>query len=409
LALSAAGSTRLLFALVVLLIVYGSLYPGHFANNAVPASQAAKILLESWPKPITMGLSSDIVLNVLIYFPAGLLGALSISRRLPVARATLPLIATACLSVLMEFSQVYIPGRVPSLLDVATNSFGGALGVAGALLLPQTVDLIWPHTADRLARQPGAALLLGFWLSSQWIPFVPGIGVFKLKTKLIAAFTLNSAKLPWEILVSAASWLLAMVLFEALVDHPIAAKFSFVLPLLVLPLRFLVWNQHPSAGDLIGAAAAMAIGRVLLYGKPYRVQAVAAILLFALVLGGLAPLTFHAKAGTFSWIPLDVSYRIGNWEIAGLVLVAKAFRYGGAVWLLGRCGIGLMPAGLMVATLLGGIEWIQTYLPGRSAESTDPVLCLLLAVALLLFEKSSAFASRKYALKVSDGLLQPRP
>lgn len=64
------------------------------------------------------------VLNVWFYLPVGaVLCALTVGFRRALA-------AGACLSLLMEASQLFIPGRVSSLTDLVTNTVGVAVGYA---------------------------------------------------------------------------------------------------------------------------------------------------------------------------------------------------------------------------------------------------------------------------------------
>ena len=67
---------------------------------------------------------ADVLVNVILYMPLGAAIALC-GWRLPWALA-----APALLSLCIEFSQIWIPGRDPSLGDVTFNSLGAALGIA---------------------------------------------------------------------------------------------------------------------------------------------------------------------------------------------------------------------------------------------------------------------------------------
>ena len=119
------------------LLIYGSLSPwtGWRALGVNPLA----FLGAPWPAYVT---GFDLALNVLAYVPLGLLLALALHprpRRLPAILAATA--AAACLSVLIESVQNYLPARIASNLDVLTNVAGAALGaLAGTALAPALVD-----------------------------------------------------------------------------------------------------------------------------------------------------------------------------------------------------------------------------------------------------------------------------
>jgi hypothetical protein len=63
-------------------------------------------------------------------------------------------------------------------------------------------------------------------------------------------------------------------------------------------------------------------------------------------------------------------------------LLRKSFQYGTAVLLMRLAGCRYALAGIAVALGLAFIEGAQVFLRGRTAESTDPLMALLLAFVL---------------------------
>ncbi|MBQ0932752.1 VanZ family protein [Ideonella alba] len=121
------------------LIVYASLYP--FTGWQWPlGSSLLDLLVLPLPRRAP---PFDIWANLLGYAPLGALLVLALRGR---GRATLGTVlqaalACAALSYTMETAQHLIPGRFPSLLDLALNSAGGLLGALLAVLLLATG---WP-------------------------------------------------------------------------------------------------------------------------------------------------------------------------------------------------------------------------------------------------------------------------
>jgi hypothetical protein len=99
------------------------------------------------------------------------------------------------------------------------------------------------------------------------------------------------------------------------------------------------------------------------------------------VIRGLAP--FHlGEAHRFLWIPFQ-GFLDMNWQTGIETLLEKMFYYGAAVWLLRASGLRLQVACGIVVVLLGCIEGLQTWLPGRTAEITDPLLGVLMGGGFL--------------------------
>ena len=109
--------------------------------------------------------------------------------------------------------------------------------------------------------------------------------------------------------------------------------------------------------------------------------------LLLIVVRGFAPFHFIARAQTFSAIPF-LSVLTTEWIVGFPVYLRKSFEYGASIWLLRQAGLRLTSATLLVATLLAGIEVAQIYLPGRTPESTDPVLALILGLVIHLIEEA---------------------
>ena len=99
---------------------------------------------------------ADVIRNVVLFIPLGLTLAQVTRRR---GRA---LLAAALLSVGIELTQQWLPGRDPSLSDILTNSTGAAIGLALAT---------WPH---RWARRSGT-LALGAGIAAACVFVLSGV------------------------------------------------------------------------------------------------------------------------------------------------------------------------------------------------------------------------------------------
>ena len=96
----------------------------------------------------------------------------------------------------------------------------------------------------------------------------------------------------------------------------------------------------------------------------------------------LRPWHFVDHAGGFEWVPFASMLEL-TWTTALPILFRKAAVYGTAVWAIARAGIGITGSAVLVAALLACLLGAQIFLPGRTAETTDPVLALVLGLILL--------------------------
>jgi VanZ family protein len=120
----ASPSARALFLVYLLLVVYASLSPwsgwrdigvGAFAYLSAPL-----------PRYIT---AFDVIINVLGYLPLGALAVLALHPRVRgPAAALLGTLTGVLLSGAMEALQTFLPTRISSSVDLATNSAGALVG-----------------------------------------------------------------------------------------------------------------------------------------------------------------------------------------------------------------------------------------------------------------------------------------
>jgi 8-oxo-dGTP diphosphatase len=110
---------------VILLIVYGSLYPWQFVR--VPPGEVL-----AWPDAFDSG---DVILNVLVYVPLGACAywAFPSLRRM---RLVLPILLGLVLSFSVELVQAFEPARSSELSDVVANTGGAAIGMLLAAVIP---------------------------------------------------------------------------------------------------------------------------------------------------------------------------------------------------------------------------------------------------------------------------------
>ncbi|HZL55494.1 MAG TPA: VanZ family protein [Bryobacteraceae bacterium] len=364
--------------IVVVLIVYGSLYPWDFVARQLDTNPLS-ILLHSWNSDvIDRRFIADVIINIAIYVPLGMTGYLAFRRyRLWMLEIAGPVLLGALLSATMEMLQLFTPHRMCSAIDLANNTLGSALGVIAGIVFAHVVNppLVPWHSSESRDRSAVALLFCGFIALT--FPFFPvmWLSMWRLKVETFAHGFVVS---PVPLLLNAAEWFAAGRLLVAAGARSPRRWLAFAL--LLIPLQMAIVNRFPMPADLVGATAAVALFRWL--GEKREADRGGAIfLLLALVLTGLAPFHFTEQSQGFSPIPF-AGVMGTEWQSGLQILIMKLFEYGAAIWLMRRAGMRLLRSTLVATAVLAAIEAAQTYIPGHVAETTDPLLALLIGITL---------------------------
>jgi VanZ family protein len=375
------AAALLLAALMTGVIVFGSLYPFQFRplpdGTALPEAVLQALRRRS-------GGRGDLLANLVLYAPLGFALALALQARLRPALAAL-LAAQACLllSAAMEFGQMHVPRRSPSGLDLLLNAVGGG---AGALLA------VWvrPPATTRLPAdwlrpvEPFAALLLGCWLAYRLYPYVPSLDYGEWRASL--APLRHAAGLdPWRVLRLAVFWLAAGRLLAAAWPR-LGGTLPFAAMLLaVLAAAVPIVDRRLSPAELAAAGLALAAWPVL-RRLPRADLLLAGLMLAAVLAESLSPFILAAEPRPFGWVPFRSVVR-GNLGNGLQAVLLKTFLYGTLLWLTIRAGLRAWAAVPAVVGLAFGIALVRTWIPWRSADSTDPALAAIAALLMVLFAR----------------------
>lgn len=367
-------TARWLLGAVIVLILYGSLFPFEFnARARLPLLELAASLT------FQRASRGDVAANLLLYVPLGVCMAIALPRRCPALLSlALTVVAGALLSIFVELVQTMETARVASLTDVLLNTAGTAMGTIVALAYGAVgTHLRIPGLVEnRPAPVPLGLVFL--WLSYRLAPFVPTLDWQKIKDALKPVL-LTPGFHTLEVLRFLVGWLVIAYAVRS------------------------IWQREYAFITLLALAAGTQLGRILVVGKTLNVsELIALTVMFALVpfmrrlptarrqlilgfalavvivIQGLEPWRFDVIGHNFSWVPFANSLS-DSLEINIGVLLEKCFWYASLVWLLTARTGSLTFAAVATALLVGAIEFVQIWLPGRSAEITDPLLVLAAA------------------------------
>jgi glycopeptide antibiotics resistance protein len=152
--------------LVAALLLYGSWLP-----FSMDLSRLVHVsVLEELARGARVVQFDDLITNVLVYMPFGLLlGLCRTGRRLSVGvRVVGTMVLAAMVSAFAEIVQIAIPVRIASLLDVALNTIGAAIGAVAGIVVSVFGRRWLTIVHERLCCAPfqvvAATLTLGLFL-----------------------------------------------------------------------------------------------------------------------------------------------------------------------------------------------------------------------------------------------------
>lgn len=331
-------------ACFVFLVVYASLYP--FAGWTDAGISPFAYLTAPLPRYNTV---FDVVTNVWGYMPLGMLTVLALHPRITGWRAVLiALVAGLLLSGAMEALQTYLPTRVASNVDLATNTLGALLGAI--VMAPFSARLI-DRGSLRILRnrwfEPHATfgiLLLLLWPFAQIFPqeFLFSMG------GVIRSIVLDPS--PDAFLTSVInSWFPELFDWhDRLQAHPEALQRQELLEALITACSWIG----------TGLLATMAMRR----GAPV-LRLLAALLASALLLKAGATLLQFPLAGAWDWLSSGARFGLVVGSLV-LVLLVRLPR-----WLRGALAMTLLIVLILLSNVLppSPYSWVsaQSWRLGR--------------------------------------------
>lgn len=363
---------RFLLLLVLALIGYGSLYPFEFIARPDGLDEALKLFTQ----PSLRMQRGDLIGNLLLFVPHGFLSALAARSTPNPGRTSLRHAAIGILvAVTLQIAQIWLPSRVPALGDAIINTAGLALGLLFGMLALR----VRPALADsRHAATFVPLLLMLAWVAYQWFPLVPTLDWQNVKNALKPLLLAPQVD-PVRIFATVVSWAAFFKLWDLLATGPRSAVLQAFGGITILSAKLVILGASISLSNVIGLGLALVTLPWLHHSRSLPALAIA--ILFTLFVSGLQPFVPSGAPDSFAWMPFTGMLE-GSMGTNLANLLEKTFLYGAAVLFMHRHGARPIAAAIAVALCLATIEAAQLFLPGRTAESTDPVLALLLGVAI---------------------------
>ena len=359
---------------VVAIIAYGSLYPFQFHDRPGSPFDA---LATSVGGADSRG---DILANILLYFPLGFFAVQMFRRRTVTLWAGVTLAGTL-LSISMELTQYYVPGRLTQFADVCTNTLGTFAGAGAGTLLGGIIALDFLRP---LRKHPSTLLLLACWMGYRLFPYAPVIDLHKY-WHAVRPLIVSPVLPPVDLVRHTALWLLLALLID---DFCTGDWSRIVFPLsagLVLAARIAIIDSSLSPAEVLGGMIVVFCWVTFLFRMPGRNVAGLGVFTLAVILASLEPFRFEAPR-PFGWVPF-YGFLHGSLLINAQSFLEKVLLYGGLVWLAIRSGWSWLAATAAFGGLIFALRWIDTYIPGRSAEITDLIILVMTAGLMKLLDQ----------------------
>jgi hypothetical protein len=190
-------------------------------------------------------------------------------------------------------------------------------------------------------------------------------------------------------------WVAAGALLEA--ARVSQGRMWLAVSVALMPAQILLSRRQPFLTDMIAAAGATVLYAVLTQKGARKFAVGACIVLVAL--RGAIP--YDSPAWEFQWMPFRAALD-GDWQSGTVILLEKAYLYGACIWLLNRHAY-LRPAYATAAmtVLLAAIEIAQFSIAGRTPETTDPLLAILMGVCLEGLQSGHEAAPQRSTARVN--------
>jgi glycopeptide antibiotics resistance protein len=353
------------FFLSILLFFYGTLFPFHFDFSACAWSRIVMIPYWDVERGRIHSLP-DMLSNALLTVPLGFFGFIAWSRQKKLRSLAGWFSLGFALGALSETIQLAIPSRMSDITDALNNGFGCFAGAAFAFLFGSRIlEFFSGLLFDR--KSTYFLILLGIVILNMSLPFDFSMDISRLGFH-VRHLWIN----PWEHGQPIQDEWIQAALFVMLgalagsIGRPRTIFLAFVLPFILEPMQFLIESHAPSMRDLFMNFAGTTLGVAAARKMPLLVRPAAgfALMNFALLAQGLSPCHF-AQRSHFEWIPL-VEYYSQTTAAALYDAMSGLLSYGLLATLWPR-----KTTILWSIFLSGAIEFIQMFLPGRFAGTTD--------------------------------------
>lgn len=359
---------RIAIGLLLLLIVYGSLYPLAW-NFAEPRD-----FIFRGP----LGLV-DVLENVILFLPLGALLAWRYQGQPGHGPGFVRwLVIALVVASALQWLQKYLP-RTPAMSDIVCNMAGFVLGWGIGLATRRSLGEVARKHLEVQSADRFALVMVALWLTAELFPFIPTFDVSSVVDNVKSLWQ-QDAWQPRRLLLHAGMTVIGLEALAFLVRSVAAELFAqpmaAIAVLGLLSGKFFIVNQAPGvpviAGIIIGTLLWRSLDRIAV--RP-RLWAVLAIATASYLLHALWPWRWNDSPSAMNWLPFSSSLA-GSVEAVITSFAFESLCFGAIVWSATRNGATLGGMTACTAILAFVCEWMQRHLPTRTPEITSVLLVL---------------------------------
>lgn len=359
--------------IIILIILYGSLYPFDF--HWADLSQISWL---DWSTQIQQKTTNgDILSNILTFIPLGYFAFFTdyFSKHPPFKRIALILSSGFIFAYSLQIVQFFLPSRIATAADAITNFLGLIIGVALACSVYYSLKSkpeIKQHWSETFSIP---LLLVACWLVYCCFPFFPHTQLSLIFDDLKPIW--SSEIMGWH------EWLFKSVFwacfYHLLMINPwkkMALKHALILSGGIIAIKALVAHNFVDSSLLLS----MISGLVITISVPQKRHhsTLFTLIIVALILKNFFPWQQKATLSEFNWIPFS-SYLTGSMWMNSKVFLENIFSFGCLIYYANHLFSKRYLATLICFCLLFLVELLQVALSFGRADITDPILALLIA------------------------------
>lgn len=366
---------RLIYAVLVLGIVYGSLYPFNF-NTPDSWDVLSDEFLTTLFAKTTRG---DLLGNIALFVPLGVIARMIMPTKARAGDLALHGCFALFIAVAVQVLQLTVPSRDPALQDAAWNMLGWVIGLGLARLITRIKPIEQKPEQQQDWIVP--ICLMMCWLAYDLFPYIPTIDFQGYKDALKPLF-LNPVFRIDSFLTRLAAWLV----FAALMNHvwgtPTTRRLFPLVSFGSLPLKVIIFNNSLNVHAVAAVIFANIIWAVIGSREPLPYGKIALLVIASIVVSGVLPLEYDFRhAGTFYFVPFTGALK-GSMLINFLATISKVYLYGGLFWLTIQARGALTPVIIMTSLIVLMVEIIQMFSRHHTAEITDVVILILVGLIM---------------------------
>lgn len=355
---------RSLLGIVIVIIVYGSLYPFNFVWT-----DFSTIEWIDWGSRLQQRTTNgDILSNFLTFLPLGYFAYASFSRgSFSLAYVFTLLICAFLFAYSLQIAQFFLPSRIPTVGDAIVNLFGAAAGIFLAVNVQSWLKRN-PQLALEWPQQTSVPLLMaGCWLLFQFFPFALEFTGQSMQQSVAPLWQSIRFTLHDYVFLSV-MWYCFLLFATRNHWFEINLRTAAVLVAVIFGLKILIAHNQIDLSNFIAVITA-----VILFSqmrKHHWNRPLLTMIVVAIIVNELSPLVVKYDAHNINWIPFSFNLSGSMW-VNTQVFLEKVFAYGCLIFAAKQTLIRFHKAILFAMGVIAAVELSQIWISFGVGDVTD--------------------------------------